>query len=200
YSYSHRAQIGHEVKSRAQENHILYNRITDEDGTASYSIDLPQTGLSFIIGNMIEQGPNTDNPAIIAYGAENTNNPDHNLYVVNNTIVNDRTQGGQFITIAGGTTARFVNNLFVGPGTVPGGAGVTSTTNLTFSSGSAAGLVDAAALDYHLTSTSPARNAGTSPGSAGSVSLVPTSQYLHPISRENRPTDVTIDVGAFEFQ
>jgi hypothetical protein len=201
YSYSHRARIGHNVKSRALENHILYNRIMDEaDGTASYSIDIPQTGLTFIIGNLIEQGPNTDNPAIIAYGAENTNNPDHHLYVVNNTIVNDRPGGGQFITIAGGTTAQFVNNLFVGPGSVPSGAGVTSTSNLTPGSGSAAGLVNSAAFDYHLTSTSPARNAGTAPGSAGSVSLVPTSQYVQPISREDRPVDGAIDIGAYEFQ
>lgn len=201
YSCSHRARIGHNVKSRAQENYILYNRIMDEaDGTASYSIDIPQTGLTFIIGNLIQQGPNTDNPAIIAYGAENTNNPVHELYVINNTIVNDRPQGGQFITISGGTTARFVNNLFVGPGTVPAGAGVTSTTNLTPASGSSAGLVNSTAFDYHLTSTSPARNAGTDPGTAGTVSLTPTSQYLHPINREDRPVDATIDIGAYEFQ
>ena len=201
YSYSHRAQVGHNVKSRAQENHILYNRIMDEaDGTASYSIDIPQTGLTFIIGNTIEQGPLTENPTIIAYGAESTSNPVHELYVVNNTIVNDRPQGGQFITVSGGTTARFVNNLFVGPGSVPSGVGISSTTNLTASSGSAAGLVNSAAFDYHLTSTSPAINAGIDPGSVGSVSLVPTSQYVNPINREDRPVDATIDIGALEFQ
>jgi hypothetical protein len=200
YSYSHRASIGHNVKSRAQENHILYNRIMDEnDGTASYAIDIPQTGLTFIIGNLIQQGPLTDNPAIITYGAENTNNPNHELYVINNTIVNDGPQG-PFITISGGTTARFVNNLFVGTGTIPSGAGVTSLNNRASSTWSAAGLVNGAAFDYHLTSASPARDAGTNPGSVGSVSLVPTSQYLHPISREDRPVDSTIDIGAYEFQ
>ncbi|MDP1606405.1 MAG: hypothetical protein Q8L93_07190 [Rhodocyclaceae bacterium] len=35
-SYFHRAWIGHLLKSRAAENHILYNRLTDEtDGRAS---------------------------------------------------------------------------------------------------------------------------------------------------------------------
>jgi hypothetical protein len=198
YSYSHRASIGHNVKSRAQENHILYNRIMDEsDGTASYSIDIPQTGLTFIIGNLIQQGPNTDNSTIIAYGAENTNNLNHELYVINNTIVNDLPQGGQFIAISGGTTARFVNNLFVGPGTVPSGAGVTSTNNLATNN---PGLVDRTNFDYHLTSASPARDAGTAPGTAGTVSLTPTSQYVHPISREDRPVNGTIDIGAYEFQ
>jgi hypothetical protein len=200
YSYSHRARIGHNVKSRAQENRILYNRIMDEvDGTASYSIDIPQTGLTFIIGNLIEQGPLTDNPAIIAYGAENTNNADHELYVVNNTIVNDG-PSGPFITISGGTTARFVNNIFAGPGSVPSGAGVTSMNNLTAASGTAAGLVDSGAYDYHLTSTSPARDAGVDPGAAGAVSLTPTSQYVHPISREDRPVSGALDIGAYEFQ
>jgi hypothetical protein len=202
YSYSHRARIGHNVKSRAQENHILYNRIMDEaDGTASYSIDLPQTGLSFIIGNLIQQGPNTDNPAIIAYGAENGNNPIHELYVVNNTIVNDRPAGGQFVSLGGGftPTARLVNNIFAGPGSVPSGAGITSTTNLVSNPSSSAGLVNSAGFDYHVTAGSPAINAGTDPGTVGTVSLRPTSQYVHPISRQDRPVNGTIDIGAYEF-
>ena len=61
YSYSHQAKIGHLVKSRAQTNYILYNRLTDETGTASYEIDLPSGGRSYIIGNLIQQSPNTDN-------------------------------------------------------------------------------------------------------------------------------------------
>jgi hypothetical protein len=45
--YSHGAKIGHNVKSRAQTNIITYCRIMDEsDGTASYTIDLPNGGLS----------------------------------------------------------------------------------------------------------------------------------------------------------
>ncbi|MGC2518197.1 MAG: hypothetical protein WA373_03710 [Burkholderiales bacterium] len=201
YSYSHRARIGHNVKSRAQENHILHNRIMDEsDGTGSYAIDIPQTGLTFIIGNLIQQGPNTDNSSIVAYGAENANNPIHELYVVNNTFVNDL-GSGQFLAIGGGftPTVRLMNNIFAGPGSVPSGAGITSTTNLVSNPSSLAGLVDRANFDYRLTSTSPAINAGTDPGSVGSVSLTPTSQYLHPINRQDRPVNGTIDIGAYEF-
>ena len=67
YSYSHHAKTGHNVKSRAKENYILYNRIMDENnGTSSYDIDLPNGGLSFIIGNLIQQGPNTDNSTIVS--------------------------------------------------------------------------------------------------------------------------------------
>jgi len=110
--------------------------------------------------------------------------------------VNDR-GSGRFIDIAAaGTTARFVNNIFAGGGSIAGGAGVTSTNNLTTSPG----LVDSANFDYHLTSTSAARNAGVDPGSVGAFSLVPTSQYVQPISREDRPVDGAIDIGAYEFQ
>ncbi len=201
YSYTHRAHIGHNVKSRAQETRILYNRISDEDGDPSYSIDIPQVGRTFIIGNLIQQGPNTDNSSIVSYGAESALNGTQELYVVNNTIVNDRPAGGAFFDIRGGTTARFINNIFAGPGTVPtASALITMTTNLTFNPASQAGLVNAAGFDYHLTAGSSARNAGTDPGTAASFSLTPTSQYVHPINRQDRPVDGMIDIGAYEFQ
>ena len=94
YSYIHHARIGHNVKTRALENHILYNRIMDEeDGTASYAIDVPNGGLVYILGNVIQQGPLTDNWAIISYGAEGLKGKEHSLWVVNNTIINERSSG-----------------------------------------------------------------------------------------------------------
>ncbi len=201
YSYSHRAHTGHTVKSRAQENHILYNRIMDEtDGDSSYKIDIPDGGRTFIIGNLLQRGPNAQNSNTVAYAAESANNGTLELYVVNNTFVNDG--GAQpFVSIRGGTTARFVNNIFAGGGSEPSGAGITSTTNLTANPTSSAGLVDAAGFDYHLTAGSVgAINKGTDPGTAASVSLMPTSQYVHPISRQDRPVNGAIDIGAYEFQ
>jgi hypothetical protein len=67
-SYFHDAAIGHEIKSRAANTTILDSRIQDETGTASYSIDLPNGGNALIQGNVIEQGPSTDNPIIITIG------------------------------------------------------------------------------------------------------------------------------------
>jgi hypothetical protein len=201
YSYSHRAHEGHLVKSRAQENHILYNRIMDEDGDASYEIDLPQTGLSFIIGNLIQKGTTFNNSGVITFGVENANNPVHELYVVNNTIVNDSGSSVQFLSVGGGftPTIRLVNNIFAS-GSVPSGTGITSTNNLSSSSATVLGLPNRASFDYHLSSTSQAINAGTPPGTVGSVSLTPISQYVHPISRQDRPVNGAIDIGAYEFQ
>jgi hypothetical protein len=203
YSYSHRAHVGHNVKSRAQETRILYNRIMDEtDGDASYAIDIPQVGRTFIIGNLIQQGPNTDNSTIVAYGAESAANGTQELYVVNNTVVNDL-HSGTFFDIRGGTTARFVNNIFAGGGSVPtASASITMTTNLVFNPTSGAGLADPANFDYHLTAGSSARDAGTDPGtSPGGFALAPTSQYVHPTNRQDRSTvGSRIDIGAYEFQ
>lgn len=68
YNYSHHARIGHLLKSRAAQNLVLYNRLSDEaTGTSSYQIDLPNGGKSYIIGNVIEQGPANDNSTLVTY-------------------------------------------------------------------------------------------------------------------------------------
>jgi len=197
HSYSHHARIGHTVKSRAQENYILYNRIMDEaTGTASYTIDLPNGGLTYIIGNLLQQGPNTDNPTIVTYGEEGLTNTNHNFYMVNNTVVNDRTAGGTFVSLAGGTVATLQNNLFVGNGTVVSGGTVTQVTNRTTNTPN---FVNVGAFDYRPTAATPGIDQGTAPGLGGAFSLTPIYQYLHPTNREPRPTRNAIDIGAYEF-
>jgi VCBS repeat-containing protein len=88
-SLFHNANIGHEIKSRAQETVIENSRIFDEpDGTASYSIDLPNGGKATIRGNVIEQGPVSDNPAIIHFGGEGSPYAGSSLLVEHNVVVN----------------------------------------------------------------------------------------------------------------
>jgi hypothetical protein len=196
YSYSHHARIGHLVKSRARENYILYNRIMDEaDGTSSYVIDLPNGGLSYVIGNLLQQGPNTDNPTILIYGEEGATNPNQTLYVVNNTFVNDRASG-TFVELSGGTTATLQNNLFVGGGTVVSGGTVTQATNRTTNTPN---FVNRTTFDYRPTGTTPGIDQGTAPGLGGAFDLTPVYQYVHPTNRETRPTHNAIDIGAYEF-
>lgn len=197
YSYSHHAHEGHNVKSRAHENYILYNRIMDEtDGDSSYDVDLPDCGRSFLIGNLIQQGPNTANSSMVAYGAEACRNGTQELYAVNNTFVNDR-GSGEFLNVRSGTTGKVTNNIFAGGGTVVAGPqGLLVGPNLVTDS---PGLVGRSTFDYRLTAASPARDAGADPGSAAGESLVPTSQYVHPANREDRPIVGTIDIGAYEY-
>ncbi len=199
YNYSHDAKIGHLLKSRAAENYVLYNRITGENGTDSYEIDLPNGGLSYIIGNLIEQGPNTDNSTIVSYQREGANdaNPSHLLFVVNNTFVNDRPNGGTFLGIDAAVTDPVVlrNNIFVGPGTVIDQAGAVQEGNYQGDPQ----FVNAAAYDYHLQPGSPCVDQGVAPGTGSGYDLTPVFQYVHPASAEGRAIVGTIDVGAYEL-
>lgn len=195
FSYSHHARVGHLVKSRAQENYILYNRIMDEsDGNSSYVIDLPNGGLSYVIGNLLQQSPSTDNPTMLIYGAEGLSNPSKALYVVNNTFVNDRASG-TFISVAGGSAATVRNNLFVGNGTLVSGT-ATQASNLRTDTPN---FVDIAAFDYRPTAATPGVDQGTPPGLGGSFDLTPAYQYAHPANRVVRPIRSTIDIGAYEY-
>src|SRR4051795_10471689 len=83
------ANQGHEVKSRADTTTITNSRIYDNNAPASYSIDLPNGGNATIRNNVIEQGPNSENYYIIAYGAEGATNSGTTVDISNNTIVND---------------------------------------------------------------------------------------------------------------
>tara|TARA_R110002096_G_scaffold259030_1_gene452593 strand:+ start:63974 stop:65221 length:1248 start_codon:yes stop_codon:yes gene_type:complete len=194
HSYSHHAEVGHNVKTRAQENHILYNRIMDEaDGNSSYAIDFSNGGLSYVVGNLLQQSPQADNSTMLRYGAEGLGDARTNeLYVVNNTFVNDRGSGNFVVTAA---PAILINNLFVGGGEMLTGEG-TTTTNLE----AAGGLADRVNFDYHLTADSEAIGAGSDPGSDGDFALSPTHQYVHPIWAEPRPDDGQLDIGAYEAE
>jgi hypothetical protein len=93
-SYIHDTNIGHEVKSRAQNNVITDNRIFDNNGSASYSIDLPNGGTATIQNNIVQQGPNSQNPAILAYGEEGIPAGYRTeAMVAGNTIINDQVSG-----------------------------------------------------------------------------------------------------------
>ncbi|HEY2617875.1 MAG TPA: Hint domain-containing protein [Acetobacteraceae bacterium] len=87
-SYFHDAVMGHEIKSRAEDTVITNSRIFDNLGTASYSIDLPNGGDATITNDVIEQGPNGQNPNIIAYGEEGSLLAGTSVLIADNTIVN----------------------------------------------------------------------------------------------------------------
>ncbi len=199
FNYSHDSIVGHLLKSRSAVNYVLYNRLTDESGTGSYEIDLPNGGTSYVIGNLIEQGTNSQNSTIVTYLEEGVNvmNPGMDLYVINNSIVNDLSSG-TFVNIGTADTVPAVikNNIFVGPGTLTNQTGATLANNF---SGNPL-FVNQAGFDYHLTSGSPAIDAGANPGSANGFSLTPVFEYVHPARGEGRvTTGAAIDIGAYEF-
>jgi hypothetical protein len=198
HSYVHHAIVGHNVKSRASRNDIRYNRIMDEkDGSSSYAIDLPNGGLAFVVGNLIQQGPRTENPTIVSYGAEGLQYPTNELHFVNNTVVNDLPRGGRFIFVRDGTqVARLVNNLFAGGGSVLSGPGE-SINNATVARSV---FVNAAAFDYRLRAGSAAIGSGIAPGSAHGVALRPVAEYAHKAGTRTRSASGKLDLGAIEYR
>lgn len=196
----HLSDAGHLVKSRAAVNEILYNRLGDEEGNSSRAIDLPNGGTSYVIGNTIQQTASPVNKGVVGYRLEGANpaNPGDDLYVVNNTFVNEAS-GGTLISVAGdvATPAVVVNNLVVGPGTLVDQAAAEQAGNLTTD---APAFVDAAVYDYRLTDGSPAVDQGVDPGDAlDGTSLWPAREYVHPASSRPRPMAGPLDVGAHEL-
>jgi hypothetical protein len=104
-SYFHDAAVGHEIKSRAAETVIQNTRIIDHDSTSSYSVDLPNGGKATLSGNIIQQGPHGQNPAIIAYGEEGLVHSINALTLSANTVVNDMGKG-TLVFDASGTPAK----------------------------------------------------------------------------------------------
>lgn len=185
------------MKSRAQKNLILYNRLTGDMGTSSFELDLPNGGLSYVIGNIIEQGALSENLTIVAYAEEGATNSDNHLYFVNNTVVNHR-WNGKFIAVNVNIPAPLVqNNIFSGPGEI-----ITPPIGKLSHNLVRGGLfVDVEHDDYHSTADSPARDFGVDPGIVNGYSLRPTYQYVHPTCFETRKTTgAAIDAGAFEIR
>lgn len=186
------AAVGHELKSRAATNTIVGNRISDGDATASYSIDLPNGGRSLVAGNVVVQGPNSENSALVSYGAEGFTHSSRTLWVVHNTFVNRRTSG-TFVSLAAGSRARLHNNLLVGPGDLTSLAGVRASANRRVG---LEGFVDPAADDFRLLPGSPAIDRGVRVPRRWR----PRWEYAHPAKRVRRPTVGRPDLGAHEHR
>lgn len=197
-SYFHHAHIGHLLKSRAAVSQILYNRLTDEaGGHASYELEFPNGGVAVVVGNLIEQGPQTENPAIISYGAEGYRWATNTLSVVHNTLVDRLPAGGVPLRVwPGAVTVRAYNNLLVGPGTIEVAGTGEARHNFKATN---ADFVNASALDYRLKADS--RLVGQIPESDSSQTadrlLVPTREYVHPQETRARGGRVG-NPGAFQ--
>ena len=204
-SLSHKVKgQGHEVKTRAKVNHILYNKILNKDGTSSSVLDIANAGTAYVIGNVFQEGPGTDNEyRIIDFGVapDDKQWPTKEFYLINNTFMNN-SSNKYFVQVDDVDIYWSKNNLFVDNGslnTLYHGIQPTSSTN-NLHVASDPGFVDMQNHDYHLTSTaSSVIDSGQSPGQANGIDLTPQLQYLHPTSSEDRPSDGNLDIGAFEF-
>jgi hypothetical protein len=197
---------GHELKSRASYNEIVYNQIANITSVDSRTIDLPNGGIAILVGNYIEQGPNSANSNIIGYGLEGLTNPMPNrLYLASNTIVN-KASFGSFIDISQGVDSLVLLNNIVA-GTYPAGYILGSAThldsnrNLLSTNIADCQFKDPLIRNYDLLVNSPAVDAGITTGRfAYGVALDPSLEFKGSTGIVVRPMYGTaIDIGANEY-
>jgi hypothetical protein len=194
FNYIHHANVGHQVKSRAEKTLVLYNRIGDEGGgNASYSIDLSNGGVAVVLGNLIHKGRLAENYTMISFGAEGYSHRENALYVANNTMVSDREAGTRFVFVrTGAGEVRVANNLTLGKGKLLEGPGE-ERGNMQASSSD---FRDAGAWDFRLAARSAAVGAAIDAGSAAGMRLRPTMEYAHKAQATPRRAE-SLDLGAF---
>ncbi|HAP40206.1 MAG TPA: hypothetical protein DCQ94_10665 [Nitrospira sp.] len=179
-SYFHHAKVGHLLKSRAGRNLIFYNRLTDEiGGGASYELEFPNGGLAYVIGNLIQQSSTTENPTVISFGAEGYRAQSNRLFLVNNTLVDMRPQGGQFLRVKGGANVFAVNNLLVGKSTLESGVAGDYRNNFNVDLDE---FVLAVREDFHLKPGSKLIGKAVMVDAIDGVALRPMAEYKHPRS------------------
>lgn len=192
---------GHLLKSRARESRIEYNMIVDgPGGEASYEIDLPNGGLATVVGNVIGQAAGSQNPVVVAYGAEGKIWDRNALYLAHNTLVNDKRLPAWFLRVfsdrlPADTRIEAINNLTVGPGffewTAPGHfAGNAHVW--------ARALVEPAVMAFDLKPDSGLSGTGVDPRAVGGQDLSPKAEFTPPIGTRPLPPLTRWTPGAYQ--
>lgn len=198
--YVHSPNTGDNVKTRAQENFILYNRISDDDNVPSgMSLNFPNGGACYVVGNVLYKGRKSNQPSFMAIGMDGATNIKQALYLINNTIVNSKKTATLF-RVQGGTNLRLMDDIFVNVGKSIETSGAMELTQINHNVfAKPTDFADAAAFDYHLGAKSDARHAGLSAGFADGIDLTPRFEYVDACSVKPRASG-SRDIGAFEAQ
>ena len=152
-----------------------------------------------MIGNVISQSDNTENPELVSYGAEGQHWPDNALYLAHNTLF-DSLLAGHYLRVwtdrmPPETEVWAVNNLLVGRGVfAPQGPG-RFEGNLVVDRSQ---LVDGDGRAFSLPNKSPRRGKATSPGFARERSLAPSAEFKLPAGTRPLPVGSPLTVGALQ--
>ena len=189
YSYSHEADIGHLLKSRARENFIRYNRLSDnEEGRSRYLIDIPEGGEAEILGNVLQQGYATENHSMISFAAESAPHQKNTLVLASNTFYN-RDLGGILVRNPRELDVLVINNLIAGvPVVLVDGPGRETANQMAPDHG----LADPRGFDFNLLTGANAIDKASDDGP------VPAAEYVHPLGGRPRLTVWKTDIGAYE--
>jgi hypothetical protein len=192
---------GHLIKSRARETRLAYNMINDgPQGRASYEVDLPNGGMVTLIGNVIGQGANTENPVVVSYGAEGRAWERNVLVMAHNTLLNDGWLPAWFLRVfrdrlPEGTEVHAVNNLTVGAGVFTLGASGHFEGNYPALRDM---LVDADTFGFDLDGWSRLRGRGVDPTRFAGQNLSPTAEFDMPVGTRPLPPLNTWNPGAMQ--
>jgi len=199
-SHFERGYLGHLVKSRARENDVRYNLLVDgAEGRSSYELEFPNGGIAYVVGNAIGQSATTDNPVLVAYGAEGPHWSDNALYFAHNTLLNDF-HAGTFLKVwaekfPGSIETWVINNLMVGYGDLSPPAQGRFEGNQTIQRRD---LLYLGGLPLRLNTSSPLRGSVRIPGQVRGVDLLPAAEFSFPAgSRSIRPGN-SLAPGAFQ--
>ena len=174
------------------------------------------------MGNTIQQSPLTENPTLLTFAPERKRHQENELYVVNNTFVNDR-EYAFFIRNGSNVPAHAYNDLFVGPGriargevilvgnVVEGGLRWWEDEQVVLSDGApgsfanrrvkVAGIRGRKRFEYGLVAGAAATDSGLTLESTEeeALEILPRFEYVHPLSyRPRKIVGSAIDAGAFE--
>ncbi len=193
---------GHLIKSRARESHIAYNFIHDGvRGGASYEIDLAHGGLVTIIGNIIGQGSESQNPVAVAYGTEGQAWDKNELLIAHNTFVHYGWLPAWFLRVLSDrlpadTKVVAINNLLVGPGVFWLGASGDFEGNRHATRGM---LRDIDTYGFELPPGSMWRGSGVDPRNIGGRDLSPKAEFEWPVgTKEIKPGRDSWSPGAYQ--
>jgi len=193
---------GHLIKSRAREALIAYNFIHDSvRGGASYEIELAAGGLATVIGNVIGQGVDNQNPVLLAYGTEGRAWERNELRVVHNTFIHYGWLPAWFMRVldervGSDTRVWAVNNLLVGPGIFWLGATGDFEGNRNATRGM---LQDIWTYGFALPAGSVWRDSGVDPSQVGGQDLRPQAEFEWPVGTRALPPGATRwTPGAFQ--
>lgn len=181
-------------------NGRVYNNIV-KDGTGN-GIQVFGLGVNYIYNNLLINTGTSAQDGIIVDDRPFAGDLGLSVKIVNNTIVKTGRDGIRVNNVNKTMTpgSQFVNNLVVAPGSIgnnpkpyinyPTSLGATESNNINLATISSANFANTAANDYHLTSLSPAVNAGTAISSFG---------FTNDLDNNARPSGGAIDVGAYEM-
>ena len=130
------------------------------------------------MGNLIMQSATTENPHVISFGVEGAKWPKQALYLVHNTLVDQKPRGGIWLRVTPPQIdAVLANNLLVGTPKLAAEGHWTRRANFNVDWDE---FVLAAREDFRLKPASPLRGKAQDAGEAEGMKLSPTREYRHP--------------------